>query len=156
MRTIVEPELLPDEVQTGFVKRMLRPGRIFTVHDPLAFNCILRELQRAWCATARGTKGMSEMLDIVGLGPPKGAHAHKVYLDKHRGPASTDPDKVHPDGPAEYSRTKRSRESDLSGKKETRETDGLYFRRYEYDAARAVKAATGRTSRVFKTRRASS
>ena len=92
------------------------------------------------------------MLDIVGLAPPKGAHAHKVYLDKHRGPASTDPDKAHPAGPAEPSRTKRSRESDLSGKKETRETDGLYFRRYEYDAARAVKAATGRASRVFQTR----
>ena len=36
-------------------------------------------------------------------------------------------------------------------KKKPRETDGLYYRRYEYDAARAVRANGGKSSRVFKT-----
>ncbi|KAJ1471273.1 hypothetical protein T484DRAFT_1844752 [Baffinella frigidus] len=125
-RPVVELDLLPDEVG-GVVARVLRPGRCYHVHDPLAYNCILRELQRIWCAWCHGTKGITEMLDIVGIGPPKGARAHTVRNDKHRGPASTDPDKVHPDGPSHWRKSAR---------------DGLYFRRYVYHASRVVQAGT--------------
>ena len=77
-RFIIEPDLLPDEVLSGRVQRMLRPGRRYTVHDPLAKNCILRELQRTWCPGARGTKGLTEMLDACGEGPLETARAWEV------------------------------------------------------------------------------
>ena len=94
-RFIIEPDLLPGE--TLPVQRMLRPDRCFTVYDTLAKNCILRELQRTWCPGARGTKGMTEMLDACGLGPLETARAWEVKNGDYRGPADTDPDKVQPE-----------------------------------------------------------
>jgi len=99
-RNIIEPDLLPDEIEAGGVQRMFRPARCFTVHDTLAFNCINRELQSTSVPHSRmkrpvrGTKGMTLVLGAVGLGPPKEAKAWNVVNGDHRGPASTDPNKV--------------------------------------------------------------
>ena len=117
-RTIIEVDLLPGE-ELGGVQRMLRPGRCFTVHDPLAFNCILRALQSKWSAAAHGTKSVTEMLDIVGIGPLKSSRGRGGVFGNHRGPADTDPNKFFPKG-----------------------RDGLYLRRYEFDQARVAQART--------------
>ncbi|KAJ1469085.1 hypothetical protein T484DRAFT_1982930 [Baffinella frigidus] len=136
-RFVVELDLMQDELESGIVTRVLRPGRSLNVPDPLTLDLACRELQRAHPTYPRrrgepphGTKGMTEALDVVGFGPPKDARAWGVINGDHRGPASTDPDKVHPDG------TKTDGSSYPLAK------DGLYFRRYEFCAARVVKAGT--------------
>jgi len=95
-RPILEPLLMRDELFFNQVLSILRPGRSFTVHDPLAFNLILREVQRAHITyprqlgrfSAHGTKGITEMFDVVGLSP-------SYFEGLRRGPANTDPEKVH-------------------------------------------------------------
>jgi hypothetical protein len=141
--TIVQPILLPDE-RVAFdcvsgVKRMLRPGRDFKVNDPLAFNLILRQLQRhhpSWPirgANARGTKGITDALDYVGLGPGLHVRGQRVTTDPSlRGLRDTDPQVRHPDGP----RTSRP-----TGNRQ-RETDGLYYREYTFDKDRCEMASS--------------
>jgi len=129
-RMIISLDIFEDE-HGGKVDNIMRCGRGFTVNDPLAFNLVLRAMQSnhasypVWKAgrKARGTKGMTDVLRLVGIGPPKGATGHRAA--NFRGPKTTDPDKKHPDG----DRT--------DGK---RETDGLYFRRYDYNKKRILSA----------------
>lgn len=126
-RNIIEPDRFMDEIN-GEVMCMMRRGRGFTVNDPLSFNSIMRKLQsihptfprKTNAAPARGTKGMTDVLILVGIGPPSAAHAHKSPL--FRGYRSTDPDKVNPNGPMLKKEVATS----------THERDGLYFRRYEF------------------------
>ena len=132
MLNIVSPDLLHDEGHGAGVQLFLRLGRCFTVNDPLAFNCLLRELQRShpsWPRTntiVRGTKGITQIMEVFGIGPPAESRARNAA--KYRGEANTDPDKVHPDGP---------RADGI----ETRETDGLYNRRYVNEEERSIKHA---------------
>ena len=129
---IIEPDLFMDEIN-GNVPYIMRRGRGFAVHDTLSFNCVMREIQRAHptfprvgVIPARGTKAITDALYLVGLGPPKEAHAHNS--SHYRGPRSTDPDKTNPNGP-------------IPGVVGTlpSERDGLYYRRYEYSDGRMYK-----------------
>lgn len=126
-RMIVSFDIFADEVD-GDIANIMRCGRGFTVNDPLAFNLVLRAMQSDASYTRkghpRGTKGMTDVMKLVGLGPPVTAVGH--IAASFRGPKSTDPDKKHPDG-------------DRFDKK--RETDGLYYRRYEYTTKRVLGAA---------------
>jgi hypothetical protein len=130
---IVEVERLPDEA--GGVERVLRPKRQFHVHDPLAFNSVLRRLQHThpdWPNNSRfretaprTTKGITQPLQALGFGPVKGSPCtHRIA--GARGPPDTDPDKTLVEGVWKTIGASR---------------DGLYFRKYVYDATR-VHVAT--------------
>lgn len=135
--TIVEPTLFSDELIPGSgVTRMLRPGRCFKVNDPLAFNLVFRALQRSHISwptrgrTARGTKGITDALDHVGLGPGTNVRSWNVKAYNLRGPSSTDPNLVHPDGLQPLRRDGTS----------YRQTDGLYYREYMFSLRRGEMA----------------
>jgi hypothetical protein len=129
---IVEVVRLSDE--GGGVEQVLRPGHCFHVHDPLAFNLVLRRLQtwhpdwplpRNNSMLSRTTRGITQPLQALGFGPVKASpSAHSA--PGARGPPDTDPDKTLVDGI--WKSTAASR-------------DGLYFTRYVYDAKR-VQVAT--------------
>ena len=147
---IVEFDLLSDEILgdgTTYVKRVLRKGRSFKVNDPVAFNCVFREIQRSHPTYPKkgnmhGTKGVTEIFDMIGLGPSEDAHAHKVYLKKYRGDPTTDPDKIHPD--SAYYKFKYPGQSNMQPAAGllARQTDGLYFKQYVYSDERRIKSAT--------------
>jgi len=136
--SIISTNILLDE-QDGGVQLIFRRGRSLKVNDPLAFNAILREIQRVhptWprpkkkpIHPIRGTKGISQIFDACGMGPLAVAHARNVVIKDCRGPASTDPNKKHPDGPR------------TDGKEDTRETDGLYYREFIFRDGRAEQNA---------------
>ena len=137
---IIEPDRFADEVN-GDVSSIMRRGRGFTVNDTVAFNNVLRKLQsthptfpRKTAAIMRGTKGITDVLYLVGLGPPSAAHAHNAA--RYRGPRSTDPDKKKKPTPGVDDATVSS------------ERDGLYFRRYDYTDDRVYKGC--RRGRHFK------
>jgi hypothetical protein len=143
LSTIVQPILLPDERVTvdcvSGVRRMLRPEREFKVNDTLTFNLVFRRLQcnhPSWpgCVMTprafRGTKGVTDALDFVGMGPALRARGRAVTSDPAiRGPLDTDPNVRHPDGPRPDG-------------KQQRETDGLYYREYTFTQDRCEMAAS--------------
>jgi hypothetical protein len=145
---IIVVDILPDErLADGStrVERMIRPNRNFNVNDPLFFCLAFREMQRSHLSypsnknsPPHGTKGMSEMFSAVGLGPVTDARAHKVYLKQYRGPASTDPDKIHPDIAYKKQKFPAMNQPLVTAGSKSRETDGFYFRRYEYTDERVV------------------
>jgi len=125
-------QLVPlDEVErAGRFCRALRKHRRFDMPSEqcLAFNLAFRVLQathEAWPARgrdAKGTKGMTQALSAVGLGPPrKGQHKRKA--EGQRGPEETDPQMEFDEKTGKYTVIASKR-------------DGLYFREYEYCAAR--------------------
>jgi hypothetical protein len=148
---IVDIDTLPDEVMTDgtiTISRILRPGRGFSVRDPLTFNLLFRQMQRTHPTypsnkthIQHGTKGITEMFDNLGLGPHKEAVAHRVYLDKYRGFSSTDPDKIHPDIAYKKIKYPLKIEAHIAAGLLPRPTDGLYYRRYVFDQSRVVKAS---------------
>jgi hypothetical protein len=145
---VIEIDTIADEAVEGgsvMIQRILRKGRNFKVHDTVAFNCVFRELQRSHNKYpkregAHGTKGLSEMFDMLGLGPNTDARAHKVYLKQFRGDERTDPDKIHPD--IAYNKYMYPLAPHLHYRpaKAPRETDGMYYRNYYYSEVRRAKA----------------
>jgi hypothetical protein len=119
-RYIIQVDKMEDEIISG-VERFLRPGRDFTVHDPLAFNLVVREMiakhpffkTNLTQARSRGTTAASEVLARIGIGPPVAAVTHSA--PKFRGPIETDPKIIHPDD---------------GSKQSGKERDGMYYRRY--------------------------
>lgn len=117
---IIQVDKMEDEIISG-VERFLRPGRDFTVHDPLAFNLVVREMiakhpffkTNLTQARSRGTTAASEVLARIGIGPPVAAVTHSA--PKFRGPIETDPKIIHPDD---------------GSKQSGKERDGMYYRRY--------------------------
>jgi hypothetical protein len=131
-RNIIQVDRLHDEVVSG-VQRFLRPDRNFTVHDPLAFNMIVREMQaehpcfhQSKFPLPKTTKPTSEVLGRVGIGPPEAACVpHKAHL--YRGPADTDPKFIDPYDGEKQPPSKR---------------DGMYYKRYVTDLDRAERLKT--------------
>ena len=95
-------------------------GRIIFIGDVLAFDQVLRRVQYAYPnwgsggSKAKGTKGITEALCVIGLGPHPDAVAWKVRNGGFRGFEETDPDNPWDLEPGQ-SPVKR-------------ETDGLYFK----------------------------
>lgn len=147
---VITIESLADETRSGGstkIDRVIRPGRCIVVNDPLAFDLSFREMQRSHPTypsnrnpAPHGTKGITEVFDMLGLGPPKDAHSHNVYLHQHRGPASTDPDKIHPDIAYKKCKYPCMYKAHIAAGLLPRPTDGLYFRRYVYSEERAEKS----------------
>ena len=138
LRPLVEPELLAGE--EGGVTRFLRPGRNFRVNDPLAFNSAFRALQACplWPSTGNGTKGMTQPLSALGIGPVETAGAWTGRNSGVRGPEDTDPDKVWRDGRW----VKKRAWSPFNGKWVAKgDRDGLYHRRYTFELHRVTKHA---------------
>ncbi|KAJ1467147.1 hypothetical protein T484DRAFT_1756084 [Baffinella frigidus] len=141
-RMVVDPDRVADEIN-GELKFFLRRGRGFTVNDPLAFNTVMREMLHFHTTfprprdgkPVRGTKSITDVLHLLGIGPP--AEAHAWNTPRYRGYRNTDPDKTHPDG--DRPGVVDGRQPD--GKEATTERDGLYFRRYEYDVYRIHTSA---------------
>jgi hypothetical protein len=119
-KNIIEATLLDDENQGG-LQRFLRPDRGFNVHDTNAFNIILRETQnfhRYWPRNRvenKGTKGMSEVMSLVGLGPDPASQRWSGHNGAFRGPKLTDPDKQ----PIKFG-----------------DRDGCYFKQYIFSTKR--------------------
>jgi len=120
-----------DEVErAGRFRRALRKHRRFDMprEQCLTFNLAFRVLQsthEAWPArgrVAKGTKGMTQALSAVGLGPPR-LGQHKRKAEGQRGPEDTDPQMEFNEKAGKYTMIKGRR-------------DGLYFREYEYCADR--------------------
>jgi hypothetical protein len=154
-RTVVECDLFEDETKGEVVDSILCRDRGFTVNDPVFFNVFMREMQRAHPsyprseeAIARGTKSITDVLNLVGIGPPADAHAHKA--SQYRGFRNTDPNKSHPDGARKHVVDGKY----PNGKLPSSERDGLYFRRYDFSVDRVFTAA--RMHRYFKTTHAES
>jgi hypothetical protein len=125
---LVQPDIIPGE-EHG-VTRFLRPGRNFTVNDPLAFNKTFRALQASHPSWPRvrpsdGTKGITQPLSALGLGPIDSApwDVRSLHL---RGPEDTDPEKIWC--------AKKQWWVSVNGKR-----DGLYYHRYEFDEKRVAK-----------------
>jgi hypothetical protein len=141
--------------------RSLLLGCNITVNDPLAFNLLVRRVQKkhpSWPpggASAKGTKGITEPLALIGLGPNADALAWKVRNGSYRGFENTDPDNPWTLQPGQA--------------KPPRETDGCYFKEYCFAidrvetqvrldrqfhlyAAGTLKPPTEKTSRKSKTR----
>ena len=110
------------EDSPGRAERSLLLGCNITVNDPLAFNLLMRRVQKAhpsWPsggASAKGTKGITEPLALIGLGPNAEATAWKVRIGSFRGFEETDPDNPWTLEPGQA--------------KPPRETDGCYFKEY--------------------------
>jgi hypothetical protein len=71
--------------------------RAFAVHDPLAFNLMIREFQATdplFRGVTSTTKPVSDVLHAIGLGPPKGTIAWNAKY--FRGPPDTDPALISP------------------------------------------------------------
>jgi hypothetical protein len=128
---IVQPDIIPGD-ERG-VMCFIRPGRNFTVHDPLAFNMVFRELQNSHPGWPRrssdrkvlvGTTGITEPLSALGLGPVE-AGPWIFHNSNLRGPEDTDPEK-------KWCATKRKWTK--NGKR-----DGMYYRRYEFNEERVAQ-----------------
>ncbi|KAJ1484242.1 hypothetical protein T484DRAFT_1948215 [Baffinella frigidus] len=128
---LVEPDILPGDEQEE--TRFLRPGRNFTVHDPLAFNQAFRALQASHPSWPRPrgvpteTKGITQPLSALGLGPVESSPWNVKTLHL-RGPEDTDPD-------TEWCAAKRQ------WVKRKGKRDGMYYRRYVFDAKRVASRA---------------
>jgi hypothetical protein len=120
---VIEVSRLTDEGDDG-VMRFFRPGRTFKVKDVHFFNKVMRGLitthpHWARTVTPKSTKPVSEVYDILGMGP----HALSARWTGHggafRGPKESDPQPGH----------------NRSGVR-----DGLYFNYYEFSEERLEKA----------------
>mmetsp|Transcript_54477 Transcript_54477/g.124512 ORF Transcript_54477/g.124512 Transcript_54477/m.124512 type:complete len:394 (+) Transcript_54477:62-1243(+) len=137
LRAVVEPELQAGEA--GGVTRFLKPGRNFRVNDPLAFNTAFRYLQASdlWPSKGMnrdaGTKGMTQVLDALGVGPVEKSGRWTGKNLGVRGPEDTDPSKEWRDG--KWATKKGDR-------------DSLYFRQYVFDLSRVAKATNA--AHIFK------
>jgi len=130
-RALVEADILPGEEEG--LTRFLRPGRNFTVHDPLGFNKAFRALQASHPSWPRlrgipsETKGITQPLSALGLGPVDSA-PWDVRTRHLRGPEDTDPDKAWCAASRKWVTQKGKR-------------DGLYHRRYVFDEKRVATRA---------------
>jgi hypothetical protein len=121
---------------------VLRCGYNIKVNDVMAFNVILRETQRAsrsWPAggaKAKGTKGITDALGVIGLGPHADATRWNVRSGAFRGFEATDPD-----NPWDV----------IEGTPVVpRETDGLYYKELCFSVSRLEKHVLDPRERVFK------
>jgi hypothetical protein len=128
MKPIVQPELLAGE-ENG-ITNFLFPGRNFIVNDPLAFNKAFRYLQisnqwpRKNMSLDSGTKGITQILDALGIGPVEKSDDWTGKKKSVRGPTDTDPSKGY-----------------INGKWQTckGDRDSLYFRKYVFNLSRMIK-----------------
>ncbi|KAJ1466398.1 hypothetical protein T484DRAFT_1861747 [Baffinella frigidus] len=122
----VHGESFPENKGYGFIC-----GRSVTFNDPLAFNLVMRWTQtthKSWPsggALARGTKGITEPLSVIGLGPSTNARAWNVRNGNYRGFENTDPSNAWPLKPGQDP--------------EKRETDGIYFYKLSHTFERLEK-----------------
>jgi hypothetical protein len=131
------------ESEPGRSTRALLCGRSIHVKDTVSSNFAFREMQRAgksWPSGglphAKGTKGITDAFDLVGLGPNSDAVAWKVRTGHHRGPEDTDPDNPFT--------LKEGEEGKV------RETDGLYFKEMVFSLDRLGKAVLDTRQRTYK------
>ncbi|KAJ1468288.1 hypothetical protein T484DRAFT_1755266 [Baffinella frigidus] len=93
---IVEVVKIPGEITSG-AWNFFRPERAFKVHDNLFFNLFMRRLQKyhQWFPRNKNpntsTKAITEMFDLVGLGPHPDSGRQSGHKGGYRGPKTTDP-----------------------------------------------------------------
>jgi hypothetical protein len=130
---VLEEALDVEEAESG-VQDMIRPGRAWNVPPGrcLEFNTAFRALQATHLDWPRNraaiteTKGITQPLSALGMGPPENVGPWTGRQAGLRGPAETDPEKQWDEGRQRFVASKR---------------DGLYFTRYEFSWARARKNA---------------
>jgi hypothetical protein len=130
----VHGESFPENKGYGFIC-----GRSVTFNDPLAFNLVARWAQSthpSWPsggAKAQGTKGITEPLGLLGLGPSTNARAWNSRNGGYRGFENTDPQNPWPLKPGQLP--------------EKRETDGIYFLELSHTYERLEKEVS--RGRIF-------
>lgn len=130
------------ESEPGRSTRALLCGRSIDFKDTLTSNFAFRELQRAgksWPAggaNAKGTKGITEPFELLGLGPHSDAVSWKVRSGQFRGPEDSDPDNPFDVMEGEIVKV--------------RETDGMYYKEFCFSLDRLKKCVLDVRQRVYK------